>query len=58
MTSEYARILDQGGATTNPFVRQSKDGNPSLRMEDRLRAADIVDRMIDRHGDQSSIPSS
>src|SRR5215212_5184770 len=28
-TSEYARILDQGGATTNPFVRQSKDDNPS-----------------------------
>lgn len=51
MTTEYIRILNEAEEGTSPYVRQSQNENPSLRMEDRLRAADIIDRMIDRHGD-------
>jgi hypothetical protein len=52
MTSEYVRLLKGEPPTGNPFFRLSnKDYNLSLRMQDRLRAADIIDRLIDRHPD-------
>ena len=44
-------FLNEGNKGTNAYARQTKDENPSLRMEDRLRAAEIIDRMIDLHGD-------
>ena len=52
MTNEYIRLLNEGESVrNNAYARQTKDENPSLRMEDRLRAAEIIDRMIDLHGD-------
>ena len=50
MTTEYMRLLKDGPQTDNPYFRlSSEDDNLSLRMEDRLRVADIIDRLIDRH---------
>ncbi len=48
MTTEYKRLLKQGASSTNPYFRiSSETNNLSLRAEDRLKAADIIDRLID-----------
>ncbi len=49
MTTEYVKLLETGG-DDNPYFRLStKDDNLSLRMPDRLRAADVIDELIDRY---------
>jgi MoaA/NifB/PqqE/SkfB family radical SAM enzyme len=50
MTTEYMRLLEeQVPPGENRYFRMSTtDNNLSLRMTDRIRAADIIDTMIDR----------
>jgi hypothetical protein len=48
MTTEYKRLLKEG-TDDNPYFRLSDErDNLSLRRDDRLRAADIIDRLIER----------
>ncbi len=52
MTIEYIRLLEAADTVDNPFFRMStKDSNLSLRMDDRRKAADIIDAMIDDYPD-------
>jgi MoaA/NifB/PqqE/SkfB family radical SAM enzyme len=48
MTTEYIRLIAAGDTTSNPFVRTSTlDQNLSLSLKDRLRAADLIDAVMD-----------
>ena len=50
MTSDYMRLLEEAEPGSSPYFRLSTaDDNLSLRMEDRARAAEIIDRMLDNH---------
>lgn len=50
MTTEYVRLMSLGDTTSNPFVRTSTENeNLSLRMADRLKAADLIDAAMARH---------
>jgi MoaA/NifB/PqqE/SkfB family radical SAM enzyme len=50
MTTEYIRLLESsGGERSNYFRFSTVSDNLSLRPSDRLRAADIIDEMIDRY---------
>ncbi|HMI20823.1 MAG TPA: hypothetical protein VK533_14905 [Sphingomonas sp.] len=53
MTTEYMRLLEeQVPPGDNRYFRMSTtDNNLSLRLSDRMRAADIIDAMIDRFPD-------
>jgi hypothetical protein len=48
MTSEYMRLLENGSEERSVYFRFSTENdNLSLRRQDRQRAADIIDRLID-----------
>ena len=50
MTSDYMRLLEEAAPGASPYFRLSTpDDNLSLRMEDRARAADIIDRLLDQY---------
>lgn len=52
MTTEYMRLIDQDDRSSSPYVRFStSEDNLSLRHEDRLRAADLLDDLIDSYPD-------
>lgn len=50
MTTEYIRLISIGDSWSNPYVRtSSREENLSLRLQDRLRAADLIDEMMARY---------